>query len=136
MKKLSLLLVGLLLVLTVACGGGKPAESSPPAQDTQPPVETQMLPEVVNEGTLPLLVESEYIGKEGLLVYHELVNMGYAVEAQYTTELGDAIAKANQGLLDTFDLLDPNNVEDRQSVDSYLVHVVEQTGDSVVLIVK
>jgi len=27
-------------------------------------------------------------------------------------------------------------VEDRQSVDSYLVHVVEQTGDSVVLIVK
>ena len=136
MKKLSLLLVGLLLVLTVACGGGKPAESSPPAQDTQPPVETQMLPEVVNEGTLPLLVESEYIGKEGLLVYHELVNMGYEVEAYFTTEFGDALTKANQGVIDTYSSLNPDIEEDRLSVDAYLVQSVEQTGDSVVLIVK
>ena len=136
MKKQFLLVLMLVLAAMVTACGGKTAESSPPAQDTQPPVETQMLPEVVNEGTLPLLVESEYIGKEGLLVYHELVNMGYEVEVKYTTELGDAIAKANQGLLDTFGLLDPNNEEDRLSVDAYLVQSIEQTGDSVVLIVK
>ena len=91
----------------------------------------------INEDNLlPTLNANDYIGKESLLVYHELKDKGYTVKANYTTELGEKLAVANQKIIDTFEILNPNNEENRLSVDAYAVTEIIQNGNNIELIIK
>lgn len=81
---------------------------------------------------LPLLNSSDYEGKEGLIVYKELKAKGYAVDAEFESEvLTDINGKASS----VFEPLDVNSTEDRQSVDAFVIKGLEQTGSDVKLVV-
>lgn len=80
--------------------------------------------------TLPALNSVDYEGKEGLVVYKELKVKGYTVDAVFDNE---ALTEVNGKASDVFDSLDPNKIEDRQSVDNFVVISLAQTGDTVQL---
>lgn len=83
-----------------------------------------------NAATLPKLNADDYKGKEGLVVYKELQGKGYKVEAAFEKQ---ALTDINGKASDTFEPLDPNKTEDRQSVDAFVVGDVTQDGDNVKL---
>jgi hypothetical protein len=83
-----------------------------------------------DQSTLPNLNAGDYKDKEGLVVYKELKGKGYKVEAEFEKQtLTDINGKAS----DVFEPLDPNKVEDRQSVDAFVVGNLVQDGDNVSL---
>jgi len=80
--------------------------------------------------SLPKLNSEEYKNKEGLVVYKELKSKGYTVNAEFENQvLTDINGKAS----DLFEPLDPNNPDDKQSVDAFIVGNLAQDGDSVIL---
>lgn len=83
-----------------------------------------------DKSTLPKLNTDDYKGKEGLVVYKELQGKGYRVEAAFEKQ---ALTDINGKASDVFAPLDANRVEDRQSVDAFVVGDVSQDGDSVKL---
>lgn len=84
-----------------------------------------------DKSTLPKLnTDDDYKGKEGLVVYKELQGKGYRVEAAFEKQ---ALTDINGKASDVFAPLDANRVEDRQSVDAFVVGDVSQDGDSVKL---
>lgn len=84
----------------------------------------------VDQSTLPKLNAEDYKGKEGLAAYKELKGKGYKVEATFEKQ---ALTDINGKASEVFEPLDPNKVEDRQSVDSFVVGDLVQNGDSVKL---
>lgn len=85
-----------------------------------------------NNSTLPKLNADEHKGKEGLLVYKDLQSKGYKVEAAFEKQ---ALTDINGKASDVFAPLDPTKVEDRQSVDAFVIGSLEQNGDSVKLVI-
>lgn len=83
-----------------------------------------------NAATLPKLNADEYKGKEGLVAYKELKAKGYKVDAAFENQ---ALTDINGRASDLFEPLDPNKVDDKQSVDAFVVGNVVQDGDSVTL---
>ena len=81
-------------------------------------------------GTLPKLNADDYKGKEGLVVYKELVGKGYTVSAEFEKQ---ALTDINGKATDVFQQLDPNKPDDRLSVDAFVVGGFTQDGDSVIL---
>ena len=81
-----------------------------------------------NVGTLPTLNESDYLGKEGLVVFKDLVARGYTVTVEFVNE---AVPAANRDLTETFTNSDANNPEDRQAFDAWLVKTVTQDGGTI-----
>lgn len=79
---------------------------------------------------LPTLSADDYKGKEGLIVYKELKGKGYGVNAKFEN---DALTDINGEATSVFEPLDPNNENDRQSVDAFTVSNLSQNGDNIVL---
>lgn len=79
---------------------------------------------------LPKLNTDEYKNKEGLVVYKELKDKGYKVDANFENQ---ALTDINGKASDLFEKLDVGNTEDRKSVDAYVVSKLIQNGDSVSL---
>lgn len=82
--------------------------------------------------SLPQLNISDYGGKEGLVVYKDLKAQGYTVDAEFENE---ALTDINGKASDLFEPLDENDTDDRLSVDAFVIGSLEQTGDSVKLVV-
>lgn len=80
--------------------------------------------------TLPKLNADEYKNKEGLIVYKELKTSGYTVTAKFENQ---ALTDMNGNASEMFEPLDPNNSDDRQSVDAFVVGSLTQNGDNVIL---
>lgn len=83
-----------------------------------------------NTSTLPALNAEDYKEKEGLVAYKDLKTKGYDVEATFENP---ALTDINGKATDLFEPLDPNNIEDRQSVDAFVVGSLQQNGDNVIL---
>ncbi len=83
-----------------------------------------------NTSTLPVLNAEDYKEKEGLVAYKDLKAKGYKVEATFENS---ALTDINGKATDLFEPLDPNNTEDRQSVDAFAVGNLQQDGDNVIL---
>lgn len=82
-------------------------------------------------GTLPVLNKSDYMTKEGLVVYKDLITKGYTVTAKYVNE---AVPATNQELTDQFKTADVNSCSDRLGFDAYVVSDLTQDGDTVTVI--
>lgn len=85
-----------------------------------------------NNSSLPQLNPEEYEGQEGLIVYKQLKDSGYSVDAEFENE---ALTDINGEASSVFEPLDPENTKDRQSVDKFVVGSLAQNGDSVTLTV-
>ena len=83
------------------------------------------------EGTLPTLSSSDYVNKEGLVVFKDLTEKKYYVKASYVNERA---AEANQDFTEQFKATDISSCEDRLGWDAYVVSDVKQSGDSVDMI--
>lgn len=83
-----------------------------------------------DSATLPKLNADDYINKEGLVVYKDLKNIGYKVDAEFEKQ---ALTEMNGKASDLFESLDPNKSDDKLSVDAYVVGNLTQDGDSVKL---
>jgi hypothetical protein len=83
---------------------------------------------IQNVGTLPVLSETDYKGKEGLVVFKDLVERAYTVTVEFVNEAAPA---ASRDLTETFTNADVNNLEDRQAFDAWVVKTVKQDGDAV-----
>lgn len=83
-----------------------------------------------NASTLPVLNAEDYKEKEGLVAYKDLKAKEYNVEATFENP---ALTDINGKATDLFEPLDPNNTEDRQSVDAFVVGNLQQDGDNVIL---
>lgn len=81
-------------------------------------------------GTLPTLKADDYKGKEGLVVYKELKNKGYTVNADFEKQ---ALTDINGTASSVFEPLDPAKPADKQSVDAFVVGDLSQDGDTVKL---
>lgn len=77
------------------------------------------------------LKASDYKGKEGLVVFNDLVSKGYKVKAQY---VNDKVPATNHDFTEQFKNADPNKCEDRLGYDAYVVSDVKQDGNNVQLI--
>ncbi len=80
--------------------------------------------------TLPKLNADDYINKEGLVVYKDLQNTGYKVDAEFEKQ---ALTEMNGKASVLFESLDPNKSDDKLSVDAYVVGDLAQDGDNVKL---
>lgn len=80
---------------------------------------------------LPTVNVTDYIGKEGLIVYKTLIKKGYAVTAKYVNE---KIPKANRDFTGAFKNASETSCADRLGFDAYTVSSLKQTGDSIELI--
>lgn len=80
--------------------------------------------------TLPKLNADDYKGKEGLVVYKELKDKGYKVDAAFENQV---LTDINGEASDLFEPLDPNKPDDKQSVDTFTVGNLTQDGDDVTL---
>jgi hypothetical protein len=105
-------------------GQGGKDNSTTPTNDTQNTTSGDA------KTTLPKLTANDYEGKEGLVVYKELKAKGYTVDADFEKQ---ALTDINGKASSLFEPLDPNKTDDRQSVDSFVVGSLNQTGDSVKL---
>jgi hypothetical protein len=83
-----------------------------------------------SSATLPKLNADDYIDKEGLVVYKDLQNTGYKVDAEFEKQ---ALTEMNGKASDLFESLDPNKSDDKLSVDAYVVGDLTQDGDNVKL---
>ncbi|MGB4420352.1 MAG: hypothetical protein WBI29_00965 [Candidatus Saccharimonadales bacterium] len=88
--------------------------------------------ETSNSGTatLPKLNADDYIDKEGLVVYKDLQNTGYKVDAEFEKQ---ALTEMNGKASVLFESLDQNKSDDKLSVDAYVVGDLTQDGDNVKL---
>lgn len=118
------------LALVLILGGiGAATQSGNPTNTEQ----AQTNDNGVTSINLPTLAESQYLDKEGLIVYKELKGKGYAVSAEFdNTTLTDINGKAS----DVFEPLDPNDTEDRQSVDAFIVSGLSQDDKNVSLNIR
>jgi len=82
-------------------------------------------------GTLPVLDSNDYANKEGLVVFKELETIGYEITAEYVNE---AVPATNQEFTEQFTNADATSCSDRLGFDAYLVSGLEQSGDSVSII--
>lgn len=83
-----------------------------------------------NVGTLPTLNRNDYLGKEGLVVFKDLVAKGYTVKANYVNE---AVSAASRDLTEDFTNADENSCSDRLGWDAYIVSNLTQDGDNISL---
>lgn len=83
-----------------------------------------------DKSTLPQLNADDYRNEEGLMVYKDLKNKGYTVDAAFEKQ---ALTDINGKASEVFEPLDPNKPDDRLSVDSFVVGDLTQEGDSVKL---
>lgn len=119
------LIVGVLVLGAIGAAGQSGTEDS--KSDTGTSVQDKTVTK-----NLPKLSSSDYEDKEGLIVYKELKAKGYTVDAEFENE---ALTDINGKASDVFEPLNENDADDRQSVDSFVVGRLEQTGDSVKLVV-
>lgn len=80
---------------------------------------------------LPTVNVTDYIGKEGLIVYKTLIKKGYAVTAKYVNE---KIPKANRDFTGAFKNASETSCADRLGFDAYTVSSLAQTGNNVALV--
>lgn len=119
------------LIVVVLLGAiGAATQSSSETTTTNSPTSSEQTADSSVTGTLPKLNESDYSGKEGLVVYKDLKAKGYTVDADFENQaLTDINGKASA----MFEPLDVNKADDRQSVDAFVVGSITQTGDSIKL---
>jgi len=91
---------------------------------------SQQLDSSENVSTLPILDENEYKDDEGLLIYKELQDSGYTVEAEFDNQ---ALTDTNGSAANIFESLNPESEDDRLSVDAFVVGNIVQNGDEVKL---
>lgn len=119
------LIVGVLVLGAIGAAGQSGTEDG--KSDTSTSIQDKTVTK-----NLPELNSSDYEDKEGLIVYKDLKAKGYTVDAEFENEvLTDINGKAS----DVFEPLNENDADDRQSVDSFVVGRLEQTGDNVKLVV-
>jgi hypothetical protein len=70
-------------------------------------------------------------GKEGLVVYKDLVNKNYVVSAEY---VNDRLPSVNKDMTESFTSANVDNCEDRLGFDAYTVSDIEQSGDNVKIV--
>lgn len=119
------LIVGVLVLGAIGAAGQSGTEDS--NSDTSTGLQNKTVTQ-----NLPELSANDYEGKEGLIVYKELKAKGYTVDAEFENE---ALTDINGKASDVFEPLNENDADDRQSVDSFVAGRLEQTGDSVKLVV-
>lgn len=119
------LIVGILVLGAIGAAGQSGTEDS--KSDTS----TSVQDETVTKN-LPELSSSDYKDKEGLIVYKELKAKGYTVDAVFENE---ALTDINGKASDVFEPLNENDTDDRQSVDTFRVSDLEQSGDTVKLLI-
>lgn len=118
------------IVVVVLGAIGAATQSSSETMTTNNPSSSEQTTDSSTSGTLPKLTESDYTGKEGLVVYKDLKAKGYTVDADFENQaLTDINGKASA----MFEPLDVNKADDRQSVDAFVVGGITQAGDSVKL---
>lgn len=83
-----------------------------------------------SKGTLPVVNSSDYIGKEGLVVFKELSDKKYSVTAGYVNEKAP---QANQEHTEQFKSADATSCSDRLAWDAYVVSGIKQDGDNIAL---
>lgn len=105
---------------------GQSSNNANDATKTNNPQQTK----AIDQSTLAKLNAGDYKDKEGLLVYKELKDKGYKVEAEFEKQ---ALTDINGNASEVFEPLDPNKSDDRLSVDSFVVGSLAQEGDSVKL---
>lgn len=116
------------VVILGAIGAATQSSNETPA--TNSPSSSKQTTDSSAAGTLPKLNESDYSGKEGLVVYKDLKAKGYTVDAAFENQaLTDINGKASA----MFEPLDISKADDRQSVDAFVVGSLTQNGDSVKL---
>lgn len=119
------------LIVVVALGAiGAATQSSSETTTNSNPNGSEQTTDNSTTGTLPKLNQSDYSGKEGLVVYKDLKAKGYTVDADFENQaLTDINGKASA----MFEPLDVDKADDRQSVDAFVVGSLTQNGDSVKL---
>ena len=118
------------LVLVLILGGiGAATQSGNPANTEQAQTNDNSETSINS----PTLDESQYLDKEGLVVYKELKAKGYAVNAEFDNQ---ALTDINGEASDIFEPLDPNDMEDRQSVDAFIVSGLSQNDNNVSLSIR
>lgn len=118
------------IVVVVLGAIGAATQSSNETTTTNTPSSSEQTANTSSTGTLPKLSESDYAGKEGLVVYKDLKAKGYTVDADFENQ---ALTDINGKASTMFEPLDVSKADDRQSVDAFVVGGVTQTGDSVKL---
>lgn len=115
------------IIVLGAIGSLNQNDSNKPTTTSNPQKTTDS---ETNTDTLPKLIADDYINKEGLVVYKELKAKGYEIEARFDNQ---ALTDINGKASDLFEHLDPNNPDDKQSVDAFIVGKLAQDGDKVAL---
>lgn len=118
------------LIVVVVLGAIGAATQSSSETTSNSPSSSEQTTDSSAAGTLPKLNQSDYSGKEGLVVYKDLKAKGYTVDADFENQ---ALTDINGKASTMFEPLDVNKATDRQSVDAFVVGSVTQTGDSVKL---
>lgn len=119
-----------LIVVVVLGAIGAATQSSSETTTTNSPSSSAQTDDSSAAGTLPKLNESDYSGKEGLVVYEDLKSKGYTVDADFEKQ---ALTDINGKASSVFEPLDINKADDRQSVDAFVVGSLTQDGDTVKL---
>lgn len=123
------LIVGVIVLGAIGAIGQSGNESTNTENSTSSNTQEQ---DTNSTGNLAELSASDYEGKEGLIVYKDLKGQGYTVDAEFENE---ALTDINGKVSDLFEPLDENNPGDRQSVDAFVIGDLEQSGDTVKLVV-
>ncbi len=118
------------LIVVIVLGAIGAATQSSSETTANSPSSSEQTTDSSAAGTLPKLNQSDYSGKEGLVVYKDLKAKGYTVDADFENQ---ALTDINGKASTMFEPLDVNKAADRQSVDAFVVGSVTQTGDSVKL---
>lgn len=118
------------IVVVVLGAIGAATQSSSETATTNNPSSSEQTADSSETGTLPRLNESDYSGKEGLVVYKDLKAKGYTVDADFENQ---ALTDINGKASTMFEPLDVNKADDRQSVDAFVVGSLTQNGDSIKL---
>lgn len=122
-------IVGVIVLGAIGAAGQSGSENANTDNSTGNTTKEQAANPVAS---LPQLNTSDYEGKEGLVVYKDLKAQGYTVDAEFENE---ALTDINGKASDLFEPLDENDTDDRLSVDAFVIGSLEQTGDSVKLVV-
>jgi hypothetical protein len=117
-----------LLVIGFTSQGGSDNANIETDGDTNESNNTQ----IVGTGTLPVLDEDDYIGKEGLVVFKDLAARGYAITANYVNEV---VPAANRDLTEPFTEANENSCSDMLGWDAFVLSGLTQDGDNVALVV-
>lgn len=81
-------------------------------------------------GKLPVLNKADFVGKEGLVVFHDLKAKGYTVAAKYENE---KVPATNQDHTEQFTNASVTSCSDRLGWDAYVVSDIRQDGDNVTI---